>query len=108
MAIIQKIIYLFKKKNNLFLFNGLKTRLISKSSPVFLISFILIFFGVFFISSNYLNNKHEENVSNLKEITKTDEFSNFAYFFFSKINSPYEEVEYVIKNNDTIEKILKI
>ena len=107
MAIIQKIIYLFKKKNNLFLFNGLKTRLISKSSPVFLISFILIFFGVFFISSNYLNNKHEENVSNLKEITKTDEFSNFAYFFFSKINSPYEEVEYVIKNNDTIEKILK-
>ena len=107
MAINQKIIYLFKKKNNLFLFNGLKTRLISKSSPVFLISFILIFFGVFFISSNYLNNKHEENVSNLKEITKTDEFSNFAYFFFSKINSPYEEVEYVIKNNDTIEKILK-
>ena len=54
-----------------------------------------------------MNNKHEENVSNLKEITKTDEFSNFAYFFFSKINSPYEEVEYVIKNNDTIEKILK-
>ena len=85
MAIIQKITYILKKKNNLFSFNGSKTRLISKSSPIFLISFIFIFFGVFFISSNYLDNKYEENVSNLKEITATDGFSNFAYFFFSKM-----------------------
>ena len=45
---------------------------------------------------------------NLSEITKTSGFSNFSNFLISKINSPYKEINYVIKNNDTIEKILKI
>ena len=47
-----------------------------------------------------------ENVINLKEITQTSEFSNFTNFLISKINSPYEEINYVIKKNDTVEKIL--
>ena len=46
-------------------------------------------------------------MSNLKKITETNEFSNLVDFFTSKINSPYEEIEYVIRSNDTIEKILK-
>ena len=40
-------------------------------------------------------------------MTKNDEFSNLTNFLVSKINSPYEEISYVIKNNDTVEKILK-
>ena len=28
-------------------------------------------------------------------------------FLISKINSPYKEINYIIKNNDTVEKILK-
>ena len=31
---------------------------------------------------------------------------NLYNYFFSKINSPYKEVRYVIKNNDSVEKIL--
>ena len=46
-------------------------------------------------------------MNNFKEITKTNEFSNFTNFFISKINSPYQEISYIIKNNDTIEKIFK-
>ena len=51
--------------------------------------------------------KNNENANNLKEITKNREFSNLTNFLISKINSPYEEIDYVIKNNDTVEKILK-
>ena len=41
------------------------------------------------------------------EVTKSNEFSNFTNFLISKINSPYEEINYVIESNDTVEKILK-
>tara|TARA_X000000950_G_scaffold243680_1_gene299289 strand:- start:20 stop:1210 length:1191 start_codon:yes stop_codon:yes gene_type:complete len=54
-----------------------------------------------------INKKKEENTNNFKEVAKTNEFSNLTNFLISKINSPYEEINYVIKNNDTIEKILK-
>ena len=43
----------------------------------------------------------------MEEVIKTSEFSSLKNFFTSKINSPYEEISYVIKNNDTVEKILK-
>ena len=46
-------------------------------------------------------------MDNLKLISKSNEFSNLTNFFISKINSPYEEAGYLIKNNDTVEKILK-
>ena len=107
MTIIQKINNFFKKKNNLFSIIGPKTLRIQNFNPVVLISFIIIFSAFFFISSSFINKKNKENTNNLKEITETNEFSNLAHFFISKINSPYEEIEYVIKNNDTIEKILK-
>ena len=54
-----------------------------------------------------INQKNINNSNNLKEITKNNEFSLLADFLISKINSPYEEIKYVIKNNDTVEKILK-
>ena len=76
-------------------------------NPFFLIIFILIFSGFFFITSNFINQKNKDNEKNFKEITKTTEFSNLSNFLISKINSPYEEIDYTIKNNDTIEKILK-
>ena len=34
-------------------------------------------------------------------------FQILTNFLISKLNSPYEEINYVIKNNDTVEKILK-
>ena len=76
-------------------------------NPFFLIIFILIFSGFFFITLNFINQKNKDNEKNFKEITKTTEFSNLSNFLISKINSPYEEIDYTIKNNDTIEKILK-
>jgi murein DD-endopeptidase MepM/ murein hydrolase activator NlpD len=54
-----------------------------------------------------INKKNKENESNFREIIKTDDFLSFANFLISKISSPYKEINYVIKNNDTVEKILK-
>ena len=76
-------------------------------NPFFLITFIVIFSGFYSITSNYIIKKNKENQKNFNEITKTSEFSNLSNFFISKINSPYEEIDYIIKNNDSIEKILK-
>ena len=107
MTLIQKIRNLVKKRYNLFSTISLKSIQIKNSNPITLISIIFIFSGLFFVSSNLIDKKNKENSDNLKEITENNEFSNLANFFISKINSPYEEVEYVIKNNDTVEKILK-
>ena len=54
-----------------------------------------------------MKKKNNNNEKNFEEITKTSEFSNLTNFFISKINSPYEEINYIIKNNDSVEKILR-
>ena len=105
MAIIQKINNLLKKKNNFLSFLDVKTTQIQKFNPLILISFLVIFSCLFIISSNLIKKKNKENVTNFNEITENSEFSNLTNFLISKINSPYEEIRYVIKNNDTGEKI---
>ncbi len=106
MTIIQKIRVFIKKKYNLVSFLDVRSLRIQKYNPVFVLSFLLGFSIIFFISANLVNKKNKENINNLNEIAKEDEFSNIINFFTSKINSPYKEINYVIKNNDTVEKIL--
>ena len=107
MTINQKIGLFFKKNHNFFSRITSKSPQFKKINPLILISFLVIFSSIFFISSNLIQKKNTRDVNNLKEITKTKDFFNLTNFLISKINSPYEEVNYVIKKNDTIEKILK-
>ena len=107
MTIIQKIAIFTKKKLNYFSLIDVRALHFQKLNPLILISFLIIFSVLFFVSSNLIQKKKNENANNLIEITKNREFSSLTNFFISKINSPYEEIGYVIKNNDTIEKILK-
>ena len=107
MTFIQKLTYLIKKKISIpSLLEGRIFR-IKRFNPFFLISFLFIFSIIFFITSNLINKNNQENKNNFKEITKTNDFLNLKGFLISKINSPYKEVDYIIKNNDTVEKILK-
>ena len=107
MTIIQIISNLSKKKAD-FIGN-------SKFSFLKVINFnsILIFSLIFFISlsffigANYFEKKNREYEANIKTISKSSGFSNLTNFFISKINSPYSEIRYLIKKNDSIEKILK-
>ena len=107
MALIQKISLFIKKKINIVSLLDTKIFRIRKFNPIILISFLVIFSLIFFITSNVINKKNKENASNFKEITQTSDFLNLTNFFKSKINSPYKEIDYTIKNNDTVEKILK-
>tara|TARA_Y100000591_G_scaffold51441_1_gene39669 strand:+ start:223 stop:1575 length:1353 start_codon:yes stop_codon:yes gene_type:complete len=107
MTINQKLRQLFKKKNNLISatgFNGLIVRNYNLLM-VLVASICLLAFFIFY--SNLIDKKDIENKNNLKEITKSSEFSKLTNFFTTKINSPYNEVKYKIKNNDSVEKILK-
>jgi murein DD-endopeptidase MepM/ murein hydrolase activator NlpD len=106
MTIIQKIRVLIRKKQNFLSLIDFKAIQIQGFNPLILISFLIFFSALFFVASSLIQKKNEENVINLKEITQTSEFSNFTNFLISKINSPYEEINYVIKKNDTVEKIL--
>ena len=107
MTIIQKINTFYKKNFNFFI-NIQNSKLkILNFKPLIILSFIVFFSILFFIISNLINKKNVENKNNFTEVTESSGFSNLTNYFISKINSPYEEVSYVIKNNDTIEKILK-
>ena len=106
MAIIQKINYFIKKKYNYFSLLNTKVLQIQKFNPLIIASFIIIFSSLFFLSSNLIDKKNKKNKDNFKDITETRDFSIFTKFLISKINSPYEEITYLIKKNDTIEKIL--
>ena len=107
MTIIQKITALIRKKYNFLSLINLKVLQIRKFNPIIIISFLIVFSIIFFISSNLINKKNQQNVENIKEITKNNDFFIFKDFLISKINSPYQEINYIIKNNDTVEKILK-
>ncbi len=101
--------HLFSKKTYDFLLyktNKLKFGFISFNSLIVFFVFSLIS-TVFIISVNIVDKKIVRDKNNLKDLTNTSEFTNFSNYLLSKLNSPYKEHRYTIKNNDTIEKILK-
>ena len=71
-----------------------KTLIIHKLKHLFLIFFLIFFLSLFFISSNLINKKNDNNVANFEESSRNIKFENLKNFFVSKINSPYEEVSY--------------
>ena len=107
MTIIQKITVFTRKKIKLFSLINAKALQVKGINIFILITFLIFFSALFFISSNLIKKKNNEKSNNFKEISKNAEFSNLTNYFISKINSPYEEISYIIKNNDTVERILK-
>ena len=107
MAIIQKINdYFIKFSNFSFKSRMYNTKIFNENAKIFL-PILIIFTFIFFIGTNFISDKNEKNKVNLNEITNSNEFTNLKNIFISKISSPYKEINYLIKKNDTIEKILK-
>ena len=107
MTLIQILSNFLKKKLHILSLIKVNKFRILNINPAIFLSFIVFFSILFFTISNLISEKNKKNEHNLKLISKSNEFSNLTNFFISKINSPYEEVEYLIKNNDSVEKILK-
>ncbi len=107
MTIIQKFVDLYKKKiglNGLVKSNKFKTL---SFNPFIFFTVIILSCIVFYSVNSFINKKNIENSKNIETITSSKEFSNFTDFLISKLNSPYLEIKYIIKNNDSVEKILK-
>ena len=106
MTIIQNLTKVFKKTNFFSIWKSNKQLTFNINIYIIFTSIVLISI-IFFSISNILNKKNYNIEQNLKDVTESSEFSNLTNYIFSKINSPYEESRYSIKNNDSIEKILK-
>ena len=105
MAINQIFLNFFKSiKNNI----GKNSQLFPKNLNYLLYIILIFSILVVFLSINhFMIEKRELESQNLGNIVESEEFKNLGNYLISKINSPYKEVEYVIQNNDSIEKILK-
>ena len=75
----------------------------------YLLYFFLIFvvFIIYLIIFNIVNQKNKNELENFNSVVSSEEFMSIGEYFVSKINNPYEEVRYLIQNNDSVEKILK-
>ncbi len=107
MTIIELLGNLYKKKVGAF--QNLKSSKLKITDfyPILFFALIVSVTIIFFSVSSFISKKNLEHESNFKQITHSNDFSNLTNFFISKINSPYNEIKYSIRKNDTIEKILK-
>ena len=107
MAIIEIFRNIFNKRSIVsIIYKVNKTKFENFKFLIFL-SFLILFTLAYFALSNIAKQKNEKNVENLNLVTNSNEFSKLTEYFISKINSPYKEIKYQIKNNDSIGKILK-
>ena len=107
MAIIRKMFNFLKRSTYAKFPNISLGQNFTNLNPLIIFTFIVFLSAIFFILSNSIKSKNSENKTNLKNISDSSEISKLTNFFISKIKSPYKEVKYLIKNNDTVEKILK-
>ena len=78
----------------------------SKNYLFYLISAITLFI-IFLVNNNLIVERNKAENQNFSSVIKSKEFQILGDYFISKINSPYKEIEYLIQNNDSVEKILK-
>ena len=106
MAIIHYFNNIFRKIKKSELSYKLSKIKILNFNTVILFFFIVFFSLLYFISLNLVSKKNLNNQENLSDISKSNEFSQISNFLVAKINSPYKDIEYTIKKNDSVEKIL--
>jgi murein DD-endopeptidase MepM/ murein hydrolase activator NlpD len=66
-----------------------------------------IFFLVYAVILNQIKSYTKLKENNFNYFLKSDEFNNIKEFVFENIKSPYKEYNHTVKNNDTLEKVLK-
>jgi murein DD-endopeptidase MepM/ murein hydrolase activator NlpD len=79
-----------------------------KKTNYLLYFFILAIFFVFYsFGVNQIKSYNSSKKNSFNSFINSDEFSNIKEYIFENLNSPYKEYNYIVENNDTIEKILK-
>jgi murein DD-endopeptidase MepM/ murein hydrolase activator NlpD len=79
-----------------------------KKKNYLLYFFILgVFFLIYSLAVSQIKSHHNSKENNFNSFLSSNEFNNIKEFVFKNLNSPYREYNYIVENNDTIEKILK-
>ena len=79
--------------------------LVLKKYTIYLFYLIILCFSyIFFVSQLNSYNKSKQN--NLKKVITSSDFLDLKEYFINNLRSPYKEYKYIIKNNDSVEKIL--
>jgi|TARA_B110000902_G_scaffold9250_1_gene11268 murein DD-endopeptidase MepM/ murein hydrolase activator NlpD len=90
-----------KKKTALFL------SFLNQGQYLLYFFFIGIFFVIYALALNQIKSYAETKENNFNSFLESNEFSNIKESIFENIKSPYKEYNYTVKNNDTLEKVLK-
>ena len=83
------------------------TNLLMKKNYLLYFSILAIFFLFYFLAVNKIKSYNSSKEDNFNSFLGSSEFDNIRRYIFENLNSPYKEYNYTVKNNDTIEKILK-
>jgi len=66
-----------------------------------------IFFLMYIFAISQFKTYNNSKEKNFNSFLNSREFTNIKEIIFENLNSPYKEYDYIVENNDTIEKILK-
>ncbi|MDC1096237.1 M23 family metallopeptidase [Pelagibacteraceae bacterium] len=80
--------------------------LISLKNYVVYFLFFTLFLFLYIIVSNQIQNYNIIKSKKIETIFNSKDFNSFKKSFVNSLNSPYVEEKYIIKTNDSIEKIL--
>ena len=83
------------------------TNFLMKKKYLLYFLFLAIFFLLYTFIISQIKSRIKLKENNFNYFLETDEFSNIKKYIFENLNSPYREFNYIVQNNDTIEKILK-
>ena len=78
-----------------------------KQKNYLLYFFILaIFFVIYILIVGQIKSYTKLKENNFNSFLESNEFVNIKEYIFENLNSPYKEFNYIVQNNDTIEKII--
>ena len=80
---------------------------LQKKNYLLYFAILAIFFLVYSICVSQVKSYNNFKKNNFNSFPDSAEFNNLKKYVFENLNSPYREYNYIVKNNDTIEKILK-
>ena len=83
------------------------TNFLKKKNYLFYFLILAIFFFLYSLGVNQIKLFNDSNKNNFNSFLNSNEFNNIKELIYENLNSPYKEFNYIVQNNDTIEKILK-
>ena len=83
------------------------TNFLMKKKYLLYFFFLAVFFLFYSLGVNQIKSYNNSKRNGFNSFLNSDEFNNIREYIFENLNSPYREFNYIVQNNDTIEKILK-